>query len=133
MGGRALILLDTHAWIWWIDGSSRLGEKAGRAIAAAIVEGGVSASAISCWEIAMLARKGRLDLTVPVEDWISRCEALPYFSVLPIDSRIAIRGAQLEMSHGDPADRLIVATALSVGATVITKDRQLAQHVPTLW
>lgn len=134
MGGNALIVLDTHAWIWWIDGSSQLSKRAGHVIDAAVGEGAVSASAISCWEIAMLARKGRLELTTSVEDWIARCEALPFFSVVPIDSRIATRAAGLPAIHEDPADRIIVATALTSGATFVTKDRRLAAFgVPTVW
>lgn len=133
MGGGTLILLDTHAWLWWIDGSERLGARARKAIASEIAGHGVAVSAISCWEIAMLVRKRRLELTMPVEDWIARCEALPYFTVIPIDARTAIRAAQLDLEHGDPADRLIVATALSLGATLVTKDEALSPHVRTLW
>lgn len=134
MGGGALIVLDTHAWIWWVDGSSELSKRAGRVIDAAVSEGVVSASAISCWEIAMLARKGRLELTTSVDDWIARCEALPFFRVVAVDSRIAARAAALPPIHEDPADRIIVATALTSGATFVTKDRRLAAYgVPTVW
>ncbi len=128
-----MILLDTHAWIWWIDGREPLGESAAKEIAAAIADEGVAVSAISCWEIAMLSRKGRLELAMPVEDWVARCEALPYLSVVPVDARIGMRAGQLEMSHGDPADRLIVATALATGTALITKDTRLAPYVTTVW
>lgn len=133
MGGGPLILLDTHAWLWWVDGSRQLSARARRAIAAESATGTISASAISCWEIAMLARKGRLELTMSVDDWIVRCEALPFFTILPIETRIAVRAAQLALPHGDPADRLIVSTALAYGATVVTRDERLAGSVETLW
>ena len=133
MGGRALILLDRHAWIWWIDESDRLGEKAATAIAAAVEDEAVSVSAISCWEIAALVRKCRLESTMPAEDWIARCEGLPYFTVLPIDARTATRAGQLEMTPGDPANRLIVTTALMLGAALVTKDGRLGRYVETIW
>ncbi len=82
----------------------------------------------------MLVRKGRLELTTSAEDWIARCEGLPFFSVLPIDSRIAIRAADLPPIHDDPADRIIAATALHLGAPIVTKDQRLAAYdVRTVW
>jgi len=82
----------------------------------------------------MLVRRGRLELTVPASDWIARCEALPFFSVVPIDARIALSATELPPHHEDPADRVIVATARGLGATLVTKDERLrAYDVPTVW
>ena len=82
----------------------------------------------------MLVRRGRLELTVPASDWIARCEALPFFSVVPIDARIALSATELPPHHEDPADRVIVATTRGLGATLVTKDERLrAYDVPTVW
>ncbi len=134
MGVEPLILLDTHAWIWWIDGSTELSQRARDAIDAGTRDGSVAVSAISCWEIAMLVHKGRLELATPAADWIARCEALPFFEVIPVDSRIAVGAAELPAKHEDAADRVIVATAFHLGAPVVTKDRRLAAYdVRAIW
>jgi PIN domain nuclease of toxin-antitoxin system len=132
----ALILLDTHVWIWWISDPRQLSAAARRRIDAEIAEGQVAASAISCWEIGLLARKGRLALAISVEDWITRCEALPFLRLVPVDSAIALRSTHLPGDlHDDPADRIIVATALSLGIALITKDQRLRDypHLQTVW
>jgi len=70
------------------------------------------------------------------EDWIARSESLPFLDFVPVDNRIAIRSTRLPGSfHADPADRIIVATTLLLGATLITKDDKLRRypHVDTLW
>lgn len=129
-----MILLDTHAWVWWIDGSRELSKKARAAIDAAVRDGPVSVSAISCWEIGMLVRAGRLELTTPAADWVARCEALAFFSVVPVDARIAVRATELPPLHEDPADRIIVSTAVGLGAALVTKDRRIrAYDVTTVW
>jgi PIN domain nuclease of toxin-antitoxin system len=134
VGGAALILLDTHAWVWWIGGSRELSRRARETIEAATTDGSVAVSAISCWEIGTLVRKGRLELTSSAADWIARCEALPFFSVVPVDSRIATRASEFAQDHHDPADRIIAATGMTLGVQLVTKDRRLAAFgVSTLW
>lgn len=84
----------------------------------------------------MLVARQRLAFTMDVDRWISSVEALPFLTFVPVDNRIAIRSVQLEdFPHRDPADRLIVATALGLGATVVTADRRLRGYRPvaTLW
>lgn len=94
----------------------------------------VTVSAISCWEIGALTQHGRLELTMSAADWIARCEALPFLTVAPIDARVALRAAELPAVHKDPADRLIVATAIALGAALVTKDRRLDGYgVTTIW
>lgn len=93
-------------------------------------------SSISCWEIALLVRKGRLELTIPVEDWIARSEALPFVQFVPLDNRIALRSNHLPGElHEDPADRIIIATALMLGASLVSKDSKIRDypHVKTVW
>ena len=132
-----MIALDTHALVWWVSQPGRIPAKARRQLAGA-VEGGepVAVSSISIWEIAMLVARGRLELTIPVEAWISGVEALPFVQFIPVDNRIAARAVALDhFPHRDPADRMILATALGLGATLITGDTRMRSYgaVKTVW
>ena len=131
-----MILLDTHAWVWWVGRPKLLSPAARRRIDEAVEEGGVGVSAMSCWEVSLLVRRGRLELTMDIEDWIARSEALPFLDFLPVDHHVAVRSNNLPGKlHDDPADRIIVATAQVHGLTLITKDRRLRRyaHVETVW
>ena len=132
-----MILLDTHALIWWVSEPTRVPEKARRRIDAAVAAGTpVGVSAISIWEVTMLVARDRLAFTMPVELWISQVEALPFLTFLPVDNRIAVRSVQLvDFPNRDPADRIIAATALGLGATLVTADASLRAFHPleTIW
>jgi PIN domain nuclease of toxin-antitoxin system len=119
------MLLDTHAWLWWVSAPERLGTAARDAVTAARASGELLVSAISAWEAAMLLRKGRLELTMPIGDLVAHCERFDAMRFVPVDARIAVAATALEPLHGDPADRLIVATARALGASVVTKDARL--------
>jgi len=129
------MVLDTHAWVWWVGGDNRLSERARRAIERAMGQARLRVSAISAWEVAMLVRRGRLELTMEVDEWVARSEALPFLRVVPVDHRIALRSVALEGLHDDPADRIIVATALSLGARLVSRDRRLQDFpdLETVW
>ncbi len=123
MGGRRLILLDTHALVWLDAGDARLGRRTRRLIDEAFAEDDLAVSAISFWEVAMLEVKGRLSLHQEPESW--RGDLLDRGLLeIPVDGEIGIRAAGLEGFHGDPADRLIVATALA-GHRLVTADRNI--------
>ncbi len=131
-----MIVLDTHVLVWWASRSTELPRRIGALIDRNAAEHPVHASSISAWEIAMLARKGRLRLTMPAEDWIATCEALPELLFVPADNRILLRSVGLpEPLHGDPADRIIISTALQLGAKLVTRDDKLRayRHVETVW
>jgi PIN domain nuclease of toxin-antitoxin system len=132
-----VILLDTHALVWWVATPARIPVNARRLLDATIDSGGsVAASSISIWEVAMLVERGRLELSMPVDDWISHLEALPFLQFVPVDNRIAVRAVTLEkFPHRDPADRIIVATALGLGASLITADARLRAYrrLTTVW
>ena len=131
-----MIVLDTHAWVWWVSDPDRVSGPARLAIEQARGVGALLASSISAWEVAMLAARGRLELTIPVEEWIARCEAVPGMRFVPVNNAIALRSVNLPGTlHPDPADRIIVATALEKKARLITKDARLQAypHVQTLW
>lgn len=125
MGIDALILLDTHVWLWWLSSPDLLSKAASEQIDAAPQNGGLAVSAISVWEVAMLVKKGRLELSLPVAELIAHCERLPILRFLPISPRIALDSVTLEPFHPDPADRLIAATARAHNATLISKDQRL--------
>ena len=91
---------------------------------------------MSTWEVAMLVTRGRLELSVDVEEWIAKAEAVPFFDFVPVDNRIALRSVQLpNFPHRDPADRVIVATVLGLGAILVTDDKRLHSYAPlkTVW
>jgi PIN domain nuclease of toxin-antitoxin system len=131
------VVLDTHVWVDVIDGS-RIAAPAARAITRAIDSGDLWIAAITVWEIAMLARKGRLQLTLPTLAWVTTAAERSRTRVAPLSPDIAADSVELPGTfHGDPADHLIVATARHHGATLITRDRAIlaygaARHVRVL-
>jgi PIN domain nuclease of toxin-antitoxin system len=131
-----LIVLDTHVWVWWVATPERLSPSARQRIDNEVNEAPVYVSSISSWEVSLLVKKGRLELTLDVEDWIARSESLPFVRFVPIDNQIAVLSTRLPGKlHEDPADRIITATALVLDATLITRDRKLQDysHLETFW
>lgn len=131
-----MILLDTHALVWWVSDPQKLSPKARVAIAHAFKKTHIYVSAISIWEIMMLVRKERIKLTVDAETWLSNVESIPELHFVPVNTVIARKSVTLPGDfHADPADRIIVATARELGATLITSDRKIRKypHVLTIW
>jgi PIN domain nuclease of toxin-antitoxin system len=126
-----LILLDTHVWIWWLSESSLLSKPAARAIRSAR---SIGVSAISCWELTLLLKKGRISLDRDPLDWITAGLSDDKVSLLPLSPEIAVTAMNLHL-HGDPGDRLIAATALAQNRTLITRDDKLrsASFLRTIW
>lgn len=121
-----MIVLDTHALVWWVAEPRLLGKRARAAIDAAVRDEAVHVSSISAWELALLARRGRIELSLDVADWLACVEALAWVHFVPVDNRVALRSVTLPGPlHEDPADRIIAATALVLGAPLVTKDRRL--------
>jgi len=119
-----MIILDTHVLVWLDEGSERLGKKSLQRINSALEAGELFASAISFWEVAMLNRKGRLDLHIEIDVW--RKELLESgLQEIPVTGAIGIRAATFVDFHGDPADRLIVASALENSANLVTADERI--------
>lgn len=130
-----MIVLDTHAWIWFVNEPDKLGKRAVDAIENARRDGsGLHISCISSWEVYMLVKQGRLSLGIAPDIWVSRCERLSFIRFHPISNAIAQLAVGADL-HADPADRFIAATATYLGATLITKDRKLraARKINTLW
>lgn len=131
-----MIVLDTHVWLWWVSNPENLSSAASESINLAVQENSVYISSISVWEAAMLVRKGRLQLSIEIRDWVRKSEALPFINFVPVDNTIALRSVNLPGDfHDDPADRLIVATAMTLGGKLITKDKKILQYeeVQTVW
>ena len=110
-------VLDTHAWIWMSAGAPE-------AVSAATFRGRCIVSAISVWEISMLSQKGRLELAPDLDTWISTNLSAPV-ELEPISPAICVVSCRLPEFHGDPADRLIVATAITLGLPLITGDKKI--------
>ena len=113
------VVLDTHCWIWAAAGDNRMLGWAGYA-------GRFTLPAISVWEVAMLCEKGRLRLEPDVDEWTSINLEPPVF-LQTLTPQIALRAAQLDAFHGDPADRMIVATALCLDQTLVTADQKIIE------
>ena len=118
-----MIVLDTHVLLWLRYGEGRLGKRARRILEDAWLAGDAAVSAISFWEIAMLHDRRRLTLLRDIESWRGALLAEGLVEI-PVDGQVGIRAARLADFHGDPADRLIVATALE-GQRLATADRRI--------
>ena len=118
-----MIVLDTHTWIWWVSDPARLG-KTGRGHIERAKAIGVPA--ICCLEVAVLAARGRISLDRPTLAWLRDALELPGVELLPLTAAVAVKAADLPATlPGDPADRLIIATAILESATLVTKDERL--------
>ena len=118
-----MILLDTHVLLWYERGDRRLGAQARRVFESALQEGDVAISAISFWEVGMQIQEGRLVLSLDLDAW--RRDILDQGLVeIPVDGIISARAGLLADIHGDPADRLIVSTALE-GHQLLTADERI--------
>ncbi|HKZ92131.1 MAG TPA: type II toxin-antitoxin system VapC family toxin [Candidatus Limnocylindrales bacterium] len=126
------LLLDTHAWLWYLTGSVRLPPELRIAIDAAV--GRVWLSPISVWEVGMLHARGRVALRGGTRAWVET--ALRSFPVheAALTGEVALRSQELELGHRDPADHLLAATTLVHGLTLVTLDERLtaASWLPTL-
>ncbi|MGF1663686.1 MAG: type II toxin-antitoxin system VapC family toxin [Kineosporiaceae bacterium] len=127
------VLLDTHVVHWWSSEPERLSEAATR-----VVEGAdeLAVSGVTWFELAWLARRERITLTVPVSSWLAELAA--DVRTVPVTWRVAHTAASLPGSFpSDPADRVIYATALEHGWPLVTKDGRMRDHAgptdPTVW
>ena len=118
-----MILLDTHVLLWERFGYGNLGRRTRGVIERAVQDGDIAVSAISFWEVAMLHDKRRLTLLRDVASWR---ESLLRDGLLeiPVDGAIATRAGFLRDLSGEPADRVIVATALE-GHRLVTADQHI--------
>jgi PIN domain nuclease of toxin-antitoxin system len=125
------VLLDTHAFLWWVDEDRRLSPRAREAIAAA-TDGFLSI--VSCWEMAIKVSRRRLTLPKPIERLVPEQLGLNGFQLLPIDLDDVARVATLPFHHRDPFDRLLAAQALSEELTLVSADPVFRKYgVKRVW
>jgi len=114
------VVLDTHAWIWWVDDPRRLSAAARAAISEAPRR---LVSAVSCLEVATLARRRRIELDRSPGDWVAAALGRPAVEASAVTPEIAVAAGSLPDDFpGDRADRIIYATAIATGATLVTRD-----------
>ncbi|MDP2760145.1 MAG: type II toxin-antitoxin system VapC family toxin [Sideroxyarcus sp.] len=130
MTATAPLLLDTHVWLWFALGdASRLAAPVRKKIEAAAHGGKLVVSAISIWEIGMLEAKGRIVLGTPCEKWITAALELPGLRLIGLEPEIAVASSRLPGEiHGDPADRMLAATARARDAMLATADERLLEY-----
>jgi len=130
-----MIVLDTHIWVWWVNGSPELSVGKCQFLATNEADG-LGVSVISCWEVAKLVEKERLSLTMPVGQWIDLALAYPGIQLLPLDPKIAVASTRLPPTfHNDPADQIITATAREMNFSIATDDGKILAypHVKLAW
>jgi PIN domain nuclease of toxin-antitoxin system len=123
-GATRVILLDTHVLLWLRQGGTRVGRKAAKRIDTALRDGALAVSAFSFLEIAMLVAAKRVGLRVTVDEFRSATMGAGVIEA-SVDGNIAILSTRLAGMHGDPVDRIIVATAIAHGATLVTADEKI--------
>ena len=123
------LLLDTHIALWLDSGDNQL-----RPSTRALVDecwrsgGSIYLSSVSAWEIALLVDTGRIDLDSPIDTWIERFLARPGIVAAPLSHHAASRSYQLHrLEHRDPADRLLIATAIELACPLVTYDERIAR------
>ena len=131
-----MIVLDTHVWIWWVNETGRLTPAQQDAIAyERQFPDSIGISAVSCIEVARLSASGQLALHSDTLDWLRSSLSYANIHLLPITPEIAVRAYRLpEPFHRDPADRILVATALEHSCSLVTSDARITDypHVQTI-
>jgi PIN domain nuclease of toxin-antitoxin system len=135
MGGcRKLIVLDTHVWLFWVNDDRELISK--KALTAINRAESLGVSVISCWEIAMLVAKQRLAFNMDVQDWVNQASKYPGIRLIGLDAEVAVLSTRLPGNfHGDPADRMIVATCMKHNVPLISKDKMIRSwgQIKVIW
>jgi len=116
-----VIVLDTHAWVWWMSEPKRLSRVAARAIERADT---IGVCTMSVFELVGRVQQGRIQLTQPARGWVRQALAHDRVTSLPLSVEVALDAAQLRF-EGDPADRIIYATARAEDAQLVTRDERL--------
>jgi PIN domain nuclease of toxin-antitoxin system len=125
--GCAVIVLDTHILIWWVNQSNQLRQTTLEKIEQE--PDAIGISAISLWEVAKLVQVGRLQLSMPVDEWLEQALAYPNVQVVPLSPAIVVESSRLPQPfHKDPADEIIVATARVLACVLLTYDGKILQY-----
>jgi PIN domain nuclease of toxin-antitoxin system len=130
-----MLLMDTHVWFWSLTEPGKLSKAAFRLIQRTKPDQRAVAS-ISFWEFARMVTRGRIELKMTAEQWLDYATRKTGLHVFELTPKVAVESCGLPGDfHGDPADRIIVATARINGATLLTKDQRILDypHVKSLW
>ena len=122
------LLLDTHVWIWSMIGASMLKKSFHITFEKALKLQNILISPMTIWEVGMLVEKKRIEIEMDVLDWIEQALDTPGMNLCPITPRIAIQSTRLGNIHGDPVDRILIATASEKNAVLVTCDRKILQY-----
>lgn len=122
------VLLDTHVLLWWQARSDRLSRRARTRLADAAT---LLISPITCWEVGMLVARGKVSLDRPTAAWVRDVLANDRVELAELTAGTAVTASELDGFHGDPADRLLYATARHHQAALLTKDRLIHRYAKT--
>ena len=124
------VLLDTHVWLWYAEGiTTQLKAGSVKKLEDARKGDGLLVSAISVWEIGALTARGRIQLSIPLRDWVDKALSIPGLRFLALDAAAAVESTLLPGDpHADPADRFLIATARTQGARLATRDRHIIDY-----
>ena len=124
------LLLDTHIWLLYAEGTpDRLRPASVKKLDAARTGDGLLVSAISVWEIGAQSAKGRIQLSIPLRDWIERALTVPGIHLVPLDAAAAVESTLLPgKPRGDPADRFLIATARTQSVALATRDEHIIEY-----
>ena len=123
-----MILLDTHIWIWWVQGAKELSTNH-EVIIKENEDEGLAISSISCWEIAKLIELKRLELPLNTKSWFDIALNYPGIVLLPLSPEISIESTELPgIFHKDPADQIIVATSRIYNIPIVTADKKILKY-----
>ena len=136
MNSSKRYLLDTHTWIWWNASPEKLSKTVRSTLECVGEVDQIFLSAISPWELCKLVEKGRLSFSKSLVDWLEEALQIVRLQLVPLTPEISFRSTTLPSPfHDDPADQIIVASARTLDAIVVTKDKLLLNypHVKSLW
>jgi PIN domain nuclease of toxin-antitoxin system len=123
------LLLDTHVWLWLESEPGHIGKPAANRIRKAAQDGKLWVSVLSVWEIGMLVAKERVRLSMPVDEWVRQAAATPGMRLLGLSPEIALESSRLPDSpHGDPVDRMLMASARMHNLTLISQDKKILAY-----
>jgi PIN domain nuclease of toxin-antitoxin system len=123
-------LIDTHIWLWYLDGAAeRIHPEALDLLRRSVRGDGLLVSDISVWEVGMKAAKGHLQLSPTPAGWVAAAGRRRGFNFLPVDRGILLASSALPGEiHGDPADRILMATAALGGFPLVTADHRIVEY-----
>ena len=121
-----IVVLDTHIWVWWLN--NRFSYLSAQQIDVIEQTKQVAVSVISCFEIAQLVKRKRLDLPMPTNEWLQEALTPAGIDLLPLTPAITCLAVDLSDIHKDPFDRMIIATAINYQANLMSIDSHFINY-----